>query len=170
MKKALSVIFAALIIVFSLAPFAAAQENEEMITLHFHSDIAGADCTELEKLVTVESGNLVLTADNVFLSDHAGNRYYDKLKPGRNYSIYYEFAPAGGFEIPDVLDEGNYRAECDGGCTVWASLVSKGVYGGGEEYSFILVYTEVTVDGNLFERIFGRIADWFVKLRAWSPY
>ena len=175
MKKLLCIVLSAVFLISAAALPVSAQKKEEIISVEFKSNIGGLSYLDSDKLAVIRSDNIVLSdtslCDPVTTIDHAGSIYEGELKPGRTYCIQYYFDMKPGHEIPDELNENNVVTVCDSGCTVHWYGITQGMCRDGRTRCYhISFYTEVTVDGNLFQRIFGRIADWFLKLRAWSPY
>ena len=174
MKKVLSLFLAVLVMIPFFALTSSAENENEKIVIELRSDISGLCADDYEKLAQIKSGNIAFdTVDRdspIIIADYAGNVYFDKMKPGRDYTIDYLFVPVNGYEIPDDINEKDIEFICPENCTVWWYGKAVGACVDGVRSTYIMVYTEVRVDGNLFQNIFGRLADIFLKIKAWSPY
>ena len=167
MKKLLSLILA-LVLAASVLAFSVSAKEIENIVIEFSSDVSGLTYEDYDRIAVIKSDGLV--CKNLQINDYVGNVYLEEMKPGRTYTYSYTFTAAEGYALPETVDESNVTFLCDDSCTVWwyGKTVGPRV-DGVTQYSFS-VSAEVTVDGNLFQRIFGRIADFFRKLLSWSPY
>lgn len=168
MKKYLSVFMALICFISVLSMPVSAEQTVPNIIIEFHSDIGGLTYEDADKIAVIKSDGIV--CDNLQINDYAGNVYLDKMKPGRTYTFTYSFKADKGFELPDELSENNVSFICNEHSTVWWYGKTVGAYVDGKRQCYLSVSAEITVDGNLFRRIFGRIADFFQKLCAWSPY
>lgn len=170
MKKSLSVFMATLLLISALMVSAGAENVDQKISVHLKSDISGLTYEDCDQLAVDLSDNIVFDDDPILISDHAGNLCFDKLKAGRTYTIYYRFIMKDGYDFPNMLDDETVQIECDPGCTVyWYGKTTGNDGHGNPEYS-ITLFAEIQVKGTFFERLFGKIADFFLKLSAWSPY
>ena len=173
MKKFTACLLAALCICFSLLPAAAEGTASAVVTLR--SDIAGVDYTTPERIAVIESDSIVFNPD-AFLSciqinDCVGNIILEPLKAGRTYVVCLSFIAADGYTLPDELTEENFRIEGSDNCNVFiCHKAFSGYREGALRDECIEVEAEITVDGNLFQRIIGKILDILLKIRSWSPY
>lgn len=170
MKKALSVFLICLCLFSALAFPSSAQEETEKFALVFHSDLAGCTPQDRDRFIEVQSGHIHPKEPDVFVADCVGDVYFDALKPGRTYTVLYSFVMDDGYDCPEALDESNVSLTCDPGCSVYWYGISSAVYGDGIRRSYLNFHTTVTVDGTFFQRLFGKLADLFLKIRMWSPY
>ncbi|MBP9989785.1 MAG: hypothetical protein KBT46_09850 [Ruminococcus sp.] len=160
------------LISFNVFPVSAEADIAAMIELN--SNISGYTYQDYEKFVEIKSDKIDFyipkNSDVALVADYRGSMYLGDLKPGRTYYIYYYFAPNEGYEIPDELNDSNFKIDCGSGCSV-VSLRKVAMY-----YSFektiplIALDTKVVVDGNIFQKIIGRIQDIILKIKSWSPY
>ena len=175
MKKTISVLLVCLFAVSTILCMPAHAATNEVITLHLKSDLDGVKPDEYEKFADVNCDIVVFDTregkEPVYASDFAGSMYTDALKAGRTYSVYYVFIPANGYELPEKLDENNLKIECDKGVTVYdCAITSDPSREQPEEQHAVRIFAQVKVDGNIFQRIFGRLYDIYLKIRAWSLY
>ena len=174
MKRILSVILSVLLVLPIFVIGVSGESENKKISIEFRSDIAGLDYTDVEKLAVINSDNISYNSSRRFsplqINDYTGDVYLDKLKPGRTYYFTYSFEAINGYEIPASLDESDVDFTCGKGTTVIWYHRSQGTSDTGEKCYFFDVYTKVTVDGNFFQLLFGKIIDFFNKLTAWSPY
>ncbi len=174
MKKFISALLAVLSICFSCMISSNAVTESGIISLKFNSDISGYCYTDIDKLCEILSDNIKINnsglTDKVTVADCVGNIYFEKLKPGRTYRINYSFIADNGFILPETIQKDNIEFYCGKGCTVdWVGIAT-GCNRDGSRYNSLAVYTTVTVDGNFFQMIFGKIADLFLRIKSWSPY
>ena len=179
MKKTISVLFA-LFFAFSVfvipvsADEAAEGQNHANISACFHSDIAGLTGEDYDKLADISSGNLefrVLDGKvRVGIHDCVGTPYNGEFKPGRTYEIDYEFVAAEGYVLPKDFTGDELDFTCDKGCKVYSCRYIDNLPAHVPQIPLLYVTTEVRVDGNLFQRIIGKIADIILEIRAWSLY
>ncbi|MCQ2484894.1 MAG: hypothetical protein MJ168_06125 [Clostridia bacterium] len=174
MKKALSVLLALVFIfsVFTVSSFA--EDKTAKLSVTLSSDISGLTCDDLEKLIIINDDSLKLAdtgrTDSVLISDYAGNICFDELKPGRKYYIDYGFVANDGYVIPDAVSDDMVNIETDSGVEVLWYSRTVGTDVDGNQCNYISLNTKVTVKGNFIQNLFGAIADFFLKLSAWSPY
>ena len=174
MKKTIA-FFLAFIMLFAFPLSSFAFEKADDISIRLTNDIAGLDYNDYEKIAIILSDSITYTNtlryNCIQINDYAGNVYLEKMKPGRTYSVHLSFMPAEGFEFPEELTSSMVNIICEEGCTVWwwGKTVGTADDGVSKEY-FLSVSAEITVKGNFFQRIFGRLADIFLKIKAWSPY
>lgn len=174
MKKALSVLLD-LIFIFSVFTVSSFAENKTAkLSVTINSDISGLTCDDLEKLIVINDDSLKLAdtgrTDPVLISDYAGNICFDKLKPGRKYYIDYSFVANDGYSIPDTVTDDMVEIMTDSGVEVLWYSRTIGTDADGNRCNYISLNTKVTVKGNFLQNLFGTIADFFLKLSAWSPY
>lgn len=173
MKKTLSVVLALIILVFSMCFPVYAQENSDVFRFSLKSNVSGLTWDDYEEFAVFDTEKLKYDTGHtnpVGIYTYAGDVYIDELKPGRTYYISHSFVAADGYEFPEEFNEENMEFDCEKGCTVLWYNKTKGYEGLYVTYDGLYIYTKVVVDGNIFQRIFGRIADWFLKIKAWSPY
>ncbi len=170
-KKALSVILS-LLFVFSVLPAAAARTAENM-TVELFSDVAGASDRDVERFISVSEGLVPnnITGVPVSVYDCIGTPYFDKLKPGRSYTVYYSILPAEGYEFPDEVSLDNMTVKTAKGNTVYWCGKTHGLQDSeGVWRQSVEIQTTLRVDGNAFQMFFGRLVELFMKIRSWSPY
>ena len=175
-KKSLCVMLALCSLLCCIMP-AAAQSETGVISVKLRSDIAGVTAEETEKLIELKSDNVVYSYESgspVSLHDYAGTVCFDAAVAGRKYSVDYLLEAADGFTLPDRLESGDIDIECGKGVRVITSDIvsAKKRTEAGDFYTFrgLRIIAEVTVDGNIFERIAGFFYDLYLKIRAWSLY
>ena len=177
LKKAVSALLVLCMLSCCLLPAAAAQPTG-VITLKLKSDVAGCLYLNSGNFIEITSDNVALNAQRdapVSISDYAGTVEYCPLKAGRTYYVSYSLVAAEGYELPDQLTDGDVQIECDKGVTVLSAQIVRANYHGenGETIPFkgLLIRAAVVVDSNHFwQRIFGRLYDIYLKIRAWSLY
>lgn len=174
MKKLLAMLMSFLFIVISV-PVSAYGANEKTKTvIELKSNIASCTYEDYEKFALIKSDDVVFDesqrSDPVLVTDYAGTPYFDKIKAGRTYYIYYTLYAAEEFEIPDKYNEDNIEFICDKGCEVFWYGTTVGTGKDGEKIKSLSVWTKVKVDGNFLQNLFGKIADIYLKITAWSPY
>lgn len=171
MKKCISIILALLCTLSLLInPVNAAEVSG--FSAHLHNNVGGCDYNDMDKLLTLNTEHLKFSdtrSSPVQINDYVGNVYLDKMKPGRTYYISYSFVVDDGYTVPELTDE-NIDIICDKGCEALWCLKAYGVNARNEKCDCVSLYEKVTVPGNFFQRIFGRLADIFAKMAAWSPY
>ena len=173
MKKVIAVITAILIMIpaFSFGSYAA---EDKKIVIELRSDIASMTCDDYRSFALIKSDNIVFDetqrSDPLILTDCVGNIYTGKMKAGRTYSIWYTFYAADGFEIPDEMNDDTIEIICGKGVNAFWYGKTVGTGKDGERLYSLSVWTDVRVDGNFFQNIFGRLADLFLKIKSWSPY
>lgn len=170
MKKILSAVLAALIIASVICVTAYGADTGEIV-IDMRSDVAGCTFADADRMMNIVSGEIQLNpnsnTDKVQITDYAGNVYLEPMKPGRTYYVDWSFAAADGFTFPENPD---VSVVCGEGCNLLWYDIAYGRNDRGVEYYSLAVHTGVTADGNIFQMLFGRIADFFLKLRAWSLY
>lgn len=174
MKKFSSVFLIVSILISLLTFNAFAKEKISSADIELKSNVAGLDYNDYESLAIINSDNIKFNdsknCDCIILSDYAGNLYFDKLKPGRTYYIQYSFIATDGYELPESKDDFQLNTVCDKGCQeIWYGI-AHGTDSNYEPQLSIMLNTKVTVDGNFFQRFFGKIADTILKIKAWAPY
>ena len=174
MKKAIAIILSLLVLISASVVCVGAQAKDEKISIEFRSDISGLDYKDKDKLAIIHSDNIAFNSIDRFsplqINDYVGDVYLDKLKPGRTYTFSYSFEAKDGYTIPENPGEDDVEFICGKGCKVWWYHRSQGTDDNGCTCYFFDVYTEVTVDGNFFQLLFGRLTDSIRKLLSWSPY
>ncbi|MCQ2479054.1 MAG: hypothetical protein MJ120_00335 [Clostridia bacterium] len=173
MKKIISIFLCLTLALCCFSMSVSAAENNEKITLYLKSDLSGATYENCERFIEIKSGNIVLDTvnrdDPVFVSSYVGDVYLDELKSGRTYYVDYTFIAKEG-TLPDEINDSNIEFICDKGCeALWYSK-AVGTGADGSRIEVLLVNTKVQVNGNFFQRLFGKIADAIAKILAWSPY
>ena len=175
-KKTISVLLALCAVFCMLLPgFSAAQTGPVSITVH--GDIAGCTEKDLEKLITINSGNIVYWTHGsrpVTIAEYAGGSPEGAVEPGRSYYIHYTFEAADGYELPETVSGDWLTIACDKGVTlISADVVNISVAQGnprGGTVRGLRIYAQVVAQGNIFQRILGWIKDIYDKIRAWSLY
>ena len=174
MKKIISVFLVFVYIVSGVSFCVSAQPKDEKIVIELRSDIAGMTIDDYRDFAVIRSDNIVFDetqrSDPVYVADCTGNMYFEKMKPGRVYRIGYTLYAADGFEIPVEFDENNIEFICSDNVDVYWYGKTIGTGKDGGCLASLSVWTEVKVDGNFFQNIFGAIADWLLKIKSWSPY
>lgn len=174
MKKFLSVTLALVCLLSALMLPVYAEEKEAKISLTISSDICGLSYDEFEKLIEINNDCIKFSdtgrSDPINITDVVGNIYLDKFKAGRTYGICYNFVANDGYVIPDKISEEDISIICDPGVNEYWHSVASGVDGSDCKCNYFFVWTEITVKGNFFQNLFGRIADFFLKIKSWSPY
>lgn len=174
MKKTLSFILAFMMILSCFSCFACAQSKDDKIVIELRSDIAGMTIDDYRDFAIIHSDNIVFDetqrSDPISLTDCVGNYYDGKMKPGRTYNIWYTLYAADGFEIPDEMNDDTIELICGEGTDAYWYGKTVGTGKDGGCLASLSIWTEVRVDGNFFQNLFGRIADFFLKVRSWSPY
>ena len=175
MKKIISLFFAVLFAVSILPVSSFAKEENEKIVLEFYSDVGGKTYLDRESLCTIVSGDVMHNdiyeayAD-VSVSDYSCNSYLDEMKKGRTYYIDYLFLPKEGCDLPEEINDETVSFICEKGCEVIWFGETRGYKKNGETFRSFSVHTKVNADGNFFQKLFGRIADIFLKIKTWSLY
>ena len=170
MKKCLSVFFAVLFVFSALFIPVNAKEKIDSISVGFSNDLVGLTDKDIENFKVKTSDNIVLDDDPILVADYTGAAYLGKIKPGRTYYIYYDFVATDGYELPDEINEENIDINCDDGVSVIWYGKTIGPYVDGKPSEGLMFFTKLEAPGNFFQRFFGRIADIFLKIKAWSPY
>lgn len=147
-----------------------AQEKIDKLSVSFSNDIVGLTDRDIDRFKVETSDNIVFDDDPILVADYTGAAYLGEIKPGRTYYIYYDFVAADGYELPDEVSEKNVSVQCGEGCSVIWFGKTIGPYVDGKPSYGLMFYTKVKTPGNFFQRFFGRIADIFLKIKAWSPY
>ena len=160
----------------SLVCFAltAGAAGEAAGSIYIHSDIADLTADDREMLLTVEGLPLAFCetgAPAVLIADAAGTQTMEKIVAGRTYTIYFTLTPVGGSVLPEKVDGSTFAISCGKG----ASLVSVGKVRfpqaqGQENAEGVQIVAQVRADGNLWERLVGKLIDLWLKVRAWSLY
>lgn len=170
MKKSLSVFLAVLLMTSALLMPVNAREKIDSISVSFSSDLAGLTDKDIDSFKVEASDNIILDDDPVLVADYTGAAYLGEIKPGRTYYIYYDFIAADGYELPDEVNDENISINCaDGVSVIWYGKTI-GPYIDGKPSEGLMFFTKLEAPGNFFQRFFGRIADIFLKIKAWSPY
>ena len=175
-RKTLSVLLALCAVFCMVLPaLSAAPTGPVSITLH--SDIAGCTENDLQKLFTVDSGEVIPWTHGgvpVHIAEYAGGVPDGALEPGRTYYIYYTFEAAEGYELPETASGGWLTVACDKGVKlIRADVVDISVAQGnprGGTVRGLRIYAEVVAQGTVFQRMLGWIRDVIDKIRAWSLY
>lgn len=167
--KSIAVLLSVLIIGLTAAVPAFAESIDD-ISIRFNDDIAGLTFEDKEQLAEILSDGLEFENRDLYMvvqiNDITGNVWLEPVKAGITYTISYAFKAKDGFELPESLEDTSVEMLCADGCEVyWYSLTQ-----GRECDVSLTVYTTVTVKGNLFQRIFGWLADTIQKIMSWSPY
>lgn len=177
-KKIISLLLA-MTFVFALAmpAFAAEQpkEAETPIVIHLKSSIGGLISADYEEFADINCDtidfNTVYRNDPVGVSDYGGTPDYGEIRAGRAYSIHYSFVPVNGYVLPEKLDETNTTITCDKGVQLLSYAVTADTSkDNGVDDRTILVTAFVRADGDFMQRLFGRIYDIYLKIKAWSLY
>lgn len=169
MKKALCIFLTVICLLSVCIMPASAQNKEAKISVTINTDISGLDCYDYKEFAVINNDAIRFRDyENGFLqvNDYSGDVYFGKLKPGRKYNIDFSFSPKDGYTLPDEMNESNTEIICSENCDVYWY----GITVGRDCEHFAEIHAEITVDGNFFQMLFGRIADWWIKIKAWSPY
>ena len=159
------------LVCFALTAGAAA---EAAGSIYIHSDIANLTENDREQLLTVEGLPLAFCetgAPAVLIADAAGTQTTEKIVAGRTYTLYFTLTPVGGYVLPEAVDNSTFSVRCSKG----ASLLSVGKVRFPQaqdeaNHEGVQIIAQVRADGNLWERLFGKLADLCLKVRAWSLY
>ena len=175
-KKTLSVMLTLCAVLCMLLPAAAATPTGP-VSITVHSDIAGCTENDLQKLITVDSGEVVPWTHGgvpVTIAEYAGGSPQGGVEPGRTYYIYFTFEAAEGYELPETTAGGWLTVACDKGVElIRADVVNIAVSQGsarGGTLRGLRIYAKVVAQGTVFQRILGWIKDIIDKIRAWSLY
>ena len=175
-KKLLCIVLSLLFAALSVS-LCAASADVGVVSVKLNSDIAGKTSADVDSLIELKSGSVVLHAihgEPVSASDYAGTPYYDAFVAGRTYYISYCLCPADGYELPDELTDENLMIECGKNVTVYSKAITeshtRNENGGFDVEKALRIQASVLVDGNVFQRIIGWINDLILKIRAWSLY
>ena len=176
MKKTIAVLLTLCAVCCCLLPAAAANEFG-VIRLKLNSDIAGLSEQDAERLMEIQSDNVVYRIEDsgpVLISNYAGTADSGKLKAGRTYYVYYMLRAADGYTLPEKLEKGDVEIDCGKGVTVISTQITTSTKRNANDAFVqergVMIYAQVVVDGNVFQRVFGWLTDQFLKLRAWSLY
>lgn len=170
MKKYISVFLAALLMMTALFIPVDAAEKIDSISFSFSNDLVGLTDKDIDSFKVETSDNVIFDDDPILVADYTGAAYLGEIRPGRTYYIYYDFVAADGYELPDEVNEENISIKCDDGVSVIWYGKTIGPYIDGKPSEGLMFFTKLEAPGNFFQRLFGRIADIFLKIRAWSPY
>lgn len=174
MKKILSIILTVIIIACAVPVCSCAEAKDEKIVIELRSDIAGMTYRDYEKFAIIRSDNIRFDLsedpDPAFVTNCVGSIIFDEMKPGRKYVICYTFYAADGFEIPDEMNEDTIEIICSENVNPYWYGKTVGPLRDGQPLYSLTMHTEVRVDGNFFQNLFGRIADLILRIKAWSPY
>lgn len=171
MKKVVSIVSAIIMLfTFSCVSYAA----DAVYTIKLSDDIAGATYKDIDRLVVSCSDNIVpdtfLREDPVQINDIAGRVITDGVKAGRTYTISYIFTGKDGASLPEKLDSDSLKITAGKGVSVfWSGITTSDDLHGNVHYS-LSVNTTVTVKGSFIQNIFGKLADFLLRLTSWSPY
>lgn len=165
----------AVLFILACSSFSAcAQPEDKKIVIELRSDIASMTIDDYKDFAVIHSDNIMFDetqrSDPVGLTDCVGNYYPDGMKPGRTYNIWYTLYAVDGFEIPDEMNDETIELICGKGTDAYWYGKTVGTGKDGGCLASLSIWTEVKVDGNFFQNIFGAIADLFLKIRSWSPY
>lgn len=170
MKKCLSVFLAVMFVISAMLLPVNAKEKIDEISVSFSGDLVGLTDKDIDRFKVEISDNITLDDDPILVADYTGAAYLGEIKPGRTYYIYYDFVAADGYELPDEINEENVSIECGKGVSVIWFGKTVGPYIDGKPSYGMMFFTKLEAPGNFFQRFFGRIADIFLKIKAWSPY
>jgi len=164
MKKSLSLILA-VVMLFSLMTFCVSAKEEEEIYISVSNEIVGLSDDDYDNFPIEFSDNIKPADDPIMVCSYTNEIYSGEIKNGRTYYIYYYFVPQSGNTFPYELNDETVNIECGEGCSlVWYGKTV------GADTEGLSVYIKVETQGNFFQRLLGRIADIFLKIRMWSPY
>lgn len=172
MKKTLSVFPVFLFLFALLLPAADAAVTDNM-TVELFSDVAGASAEDVERFISLPPELIPndITGTPVSVYDCIGTPYFDALKPGRSYTVYFSVLPAEGCEFPDEVNSDNMTVKCAKGNSVFWYGKTHGLKDeNGILRQSVEIHTTLKVDGNAFQRFFGKLIELFMKIKAWSPY
>ena len=177
-KKLISLLLAAVFVFMLAMPALAAdkpQEGPTPIVLHFKSSIGGLISADYEQFADINCDtvdfNTVDRNEPIGVSDYGGTPDYGEIRAGRSYYVYYSFVPVNGYVLPEKLDETNTTITCDKGVRILSYAVTADTSkDNGVDDRTILVTAFIKADGDFMQRLFGRIYDIYLKIRAWSLY
>ncbi len=173
LKKTFAVLLA-LCAVYSLLLPAEALRDTGTIAVKLNSDIAGATRRDAERLIELQSPNVVLSTRGdgpVTVADYGGTGENGALKAGRTYSVYYTLTAAEGYELPETLRDGDVSITCGKGVKVISvQIVTLPGKNGEILFRGVQIFAQVVVDGNVFQRVIGYFYDVILKIKSWSLY
>ncbi|HBL40738.1 MAG TPA: hypothetical protein DDY98_03890 [Ruminococcaceae bacterium] len=169
MKKTVSVCVAILLALFPLVLSASATQQAN-VAAKFTGRLGGMSVADFRRFADLSGGNLIFHTeendDRTIVCDCTGDLYFDKMIPGRTYTVTFEFAPAPGYAFADEVTEENANFTCEEGSEiVWVRLVR-----GNQGETYLSVCEKVCVPGTWWERIIGKVSDWILRIKAWSLY
>lgn len=170
MKKIIAGLLTVLTLFTAISFTASAAKQTENLSVTLRTDIAGLSYGDYEKLYEITTDEIVINTKSealpVFIADYAGDVYLYAMKPGRTYYIEYSFIPAEGYEFPESVSLDDFKVDYSGNCDIYWCGVKTGNNGSRS----VSINAKVVVDGNVIQRIIGRISDIIIKLRSWSLY
>ena len=122
MKKLIAVMLAVCTLFsFFLLP-AAAQNEENAISLRLNSNIAGCTRADADKLIEILSGPVKYCYDekgySIFIANCVGGMEGAHMDAGRTYVITYTLEASDGYVLPETLSDGDVSLDCAKGVSV----------------------------------------------------
>lgn len=175
MKKALSLLLSVVMLSLLCLPAFAAQTAD--VAVSFGPSLAGLTSDDADAIAQSLSEGLKLDCFNglepVLVTDYSGNPYQGAMKQGRTYYIYVSFEAADGFVLPENITAENADITLGEGMEVIAIQKTRGNYRIDDEmvlHDAVRFSVKAVIPGNALQRIIGIIADFILKLKAWSLY
>ncbi|MBQ6162966.1 MAG: hypothetical protein IK118_00655 [Clostridia bacterium] len=173
MKKMISVALALCLMFGCLLLPAAAAQNDDVICVRLHSDIAGCMSTDTDKLIEILSPQVKLYSD-IHISNYAGASEYAHMDAGRQYYIVYTLDAAEGYELPETISDDQISIECGKGVSLISYKIVEireaGTTLSEPTHRALRIYANVIVDGSAIQRLVGWIRDIILKIRSWQLY
>ena len=179
MKKIISVILTACVLLGALLPLASAQtEAEDKIHLRLNSDVAGCTERDAEQIIEILSPQVAYYKNGdspISIANYAGGSEYAHMEAGRNYAVTCTLQAAEGYTLPETLSDGDVVFDCGKGAkVVYCKIAEMHVPNPDphvdERVRVIRIIADIVVDGNPLQRIIGWIRDVILKIRSWQLY
>ena len=175
MKKLISVLLAACLLLCCLMPLAAAEPEGGPIRIRLNSDVAGCTSKDVDELIELLSPQ-VTWYDNggngpVSIANYAGGTEYAHMEAGREYAVTYMLKAADGYTLPEEITDGDVVFECGKGAKVVYCKIAE-MYAGSKDARVraLRIIATVVPDGTVMQRIIGFIRDIILKIRTWQLY
>lgn len=181
MKKMIAVILAACTLFgFFLLP-AAAQNEENAISLRLNSNIAGCTRADADQLIEILSGPVQYCYDekgySVFIANCVGGMEGAHMDAGRTYVITYTLEASDGYTLPETLSDGDVSLECANGVSVISCNVielqntdQNPAPGDANTTRVLRITAKVVVDGTAIQKVIGWLRDLLLKIRSWTLF
>lgn len=173
MKKPLSLVLA-LLLLGCCCGLGAAAAAVGPVRVKLNSDVAGCSAADYTKFMELQSDNVTwsfFSGAPVSVSDYAGTSTSAALTAGRTYYVTCLLEAASGCALPAADD---VVVTCGSGVTVLAKQIVSTDYrtadGSFAHFTGLQISAKLTVDGNVLQRVVGRLLDIVARLRAWQPY